>query len=240
MARIFSPVESHSCDYGVDFYNGVAVVPDEKTDVLRRFENKGYTVIEGNDEELTEVEKLPSEVLKEMAGLLDLNQNATKAALLNMIETQRTAIKTLAKTSYSITDISVLTRTEAVADGQPTQVNDGKFTVAIDNEGAPIYNITFTVTGTLEKDLGGAPYEGKWIGVCLTLAGITDITDISYSKDGINFGALELDETIDSKLAANSIMYYFDADVGSTTRYIKDADGIIYTLNFAIATEEGE
>jgi len=50
MARIYSPNPGHSCDYGVDFINGVAAVSDDDAHLINYFRNKGYTVVAGSNQ----------------------------------------------------------------------------------------------------------------------------------------------------------------------------------------------
>lgn len=235
MARIFSLVEDHNCDYGVDFFNGVALVPDADSEILTDLANKGYTVVEGNDAALSEIEKLPMATLRELATALKVNPLANKAALLSLFAAQNTAINALAKANFAISGIVAVERVDAMAVGQPAQVNDNKFTVAIVGTGAPIYTVTYTLTDTLVTDENPGGVSGKWIGVCLTLTGIADITTIEYSVDGITFSALESDAAIVAEKIANSFVYYLNANNLSSVRYIKDAAGVIYTLNFVIA-----
>jgi hypothetical protein len=40
--KIYSPNNNHSCDYGVDFVNGVALTADENA--VKWFRDKGYYV----------------------------------------------------------------------------------------------------------------------------------------------------------------------------------------------------
>lgn len=49
MARIYSVNQHHSCDYGVDFINGVAAVPDTDTNTIAWFISRGYTVVSGSN-----------------------------------------------------------------------------------------------------------------------------------------------------------------------------------------------
>lgn len=49
MARIYAPNEQHTCDYGVDFINGVAAVPDADVDTINWFLHHNYAVVPGSD-----------------------------------------------------------------------------------------------------------------------------------------------------------------------------------------------
>jgi len=88
MARIYAPNESYNCDYGVDFFNGAAAVPDADTATLAWFTAKGYTVVEGKDA-LTFWDKLSTVQLLEFATeqeITDADQ-MTKSELITAIET---------------------------------------------------------------------------------------------------------------------------------------------------------
>lgn len=87
MARIYSPNESHSCDYGVDFIFGVAAVPDADTNTIGWFQNKGYTVVSGSDT-LSPWDMLPVEQLRIFAPYAGIDPTGmTKSALVAAIET---------------------------------------------------------------------------------------------------------------------------------------------------------
>ena len=135
-----------------------------------------------------------------------------------------------------ISDIAAANRSASLEAGQPVQENDGKFDATIAaGAAANEYDVTFTVTDVLESVTGGAPVEGKWMGVSLKLAGISDIADVQYSADGIDWTALAQDDTILAANRANSFMFYVNADAAPTTRYLKDANGTVYTLVFDVA-----
>lgn len=87
MARIYSPNESHSCDYGVDFIFGVAAVPDADTNTIGWFQNKGYTVVSGSDT-LSPWDMLPVEQLRIFAPYAGIDPTGMKkSALVAAIET---------------------------------------------------------------------------------------------------------------------------------------------------------
>lgn len=133
---------------------------------------------------------------------------------------------------YDVTGISVAEREDVMAAGQPEQVNDGKFTVTVQKSGQAAYVVDFKITGALTADQGDAPRVGKWMGACLTLAGIDDIATIGYGSNGTDFTLLEQDATIKDELKANSFMFYLDANEGRTVRYIRDENDVVYTLYF--------
>ena len=49
MARVFAKNENHNCDYGVDFVNGVAFVPDSEVALLEQLRKQGYNVQTDDD-----------------------------------------------------------------------------------------------------------------------------------------------------------------------------------------------
>lgn len=87
MARIYALNEKHNCDYGVDFINGVAVVPDADTKVIAWFTAHGYTVVPGSDT-LSPWDELPVEQLRIFAPFAGINPTGmTKDLLVEAIET---------------------------------------------------------------------------------------------------------------------------------------------------------
>ena len=93
MARIYAPNESHNCDYGVDFYNGAAVVPDANTAVVAWFTAKGYTVVPLVDA-LSPWDYLKTEELAALAPYVGIAPTGmTKAALVAAIEGQLVLMK---------------------------------------------------------------------------------------------------------------------------------------------------
>jgi hypothetical protein len=65
MPRIYSPNEDHSCDYGVDFINGVAAVPS--TADTSYFQGKTGYVVDSSRHTLTFLDKLSKAQLVELA-----------------------------------------------------------------------------------------------------------------------------------------------------------------------------
>lgn len=101
MARIYSVNPDHSCDYGVDFINGVAPVPDANTKLLAWFTAKGYTVVQGSDT-LSPWDLLPVEQLEIFAPFAGIDPTEmTKAELVAAIET---ALITLMKIEITAFD----------------------------------------------------------------------------------------------------------------------------------------
>ncbi len=86
MARIYSPNEGHSCDYGVDFIHGAAAVPDADTTTIAWFNARYYTIVAGSDT-LGLWDLQPVALLREVAPLCGINPTGmTKAQLVAGIE----------------------------------------------------------------------------------------------------------------------------------------------------------
>lgn len=144
MARIYSPNENHNCDYGVDFFYGVAAVPDANTKLVAWFTAKGYTVVPGSDT-LSPWDQLPVEQLRIFAPYAGINPaGMTKAQLVAAIETalitlmkiEITAFDTIADLDGGTTADPVFTDKDAVIAVLPTHVtatfaNGSKATVPV-------------------------------------------------------------------------------------------------------------
>jgi hypothetical protein len=102
MARVYSLNEDHSCDYGYDFFNGAAAVPDADTDSIAWFTSKGYTVVPGSDT-LSPWDYLSKAELETFAPYAGINPaGMTKAQLIAAIET---ALITLMKIEITAFDV---------------------------------------------------------------------------------------------------------------------------------------
>ena len=93
MARIYSTDEGHTCDYGVDFINGVAVVPDANVGLIAEFTAKGYTSVAGKDA-LSALDYLTKAELVTLAPYFGVSPTGkTKAQLVVAYEAQLAAMK---------------------------------------------------------------------------------------------------------------------------------------------------
>ncbi|MEI8200745.1 MAG: hypothetical protein WCG21_11845 [Eubacteriales bacterium] len=93
MARIYSVNEDHTCDLGIDFVNGAAVVPDADAGLRAALAAKGYTVVAGKDA-LTILDRLTADQLDALSAYVGVNPaGKTKAAVVVEIETQLAAMK---------------------------------------------------------------------------------------------------------------------------------------------------
>lgn len=105
MARVYSPNENHSCDYGIDFDKGVAVIPDSETSLLAKFTAKGYTVKSGKDS-LSMFDQLTSSELAQLAYFTGvLASGKTKAQLVEEIESQLGDMKVEITSFNKIADV---------------------------------------------------------------------------------------------------------------------------------------
>ena len=157
----------------------------------------------------------------------------------------------------TIKNITVGDREATVNESQPVQVNDGKYTVGAVSydEGSKTYTIPVNGTKALVGESSsstGSGKAGKYVGIGVTLEGISDITNVYYSasKDS-GFEALTVDETLKTKLQNNSFIFYLDATGnnnengaevdGPVYRYIKlGEDGDVITLKFDYTPAEAK
>lgn len=101
MARIYAVNPDHTVDYGVDFINGAAAVPDANTTLVNWFIAKGYTVVPGSDT-LSPWDYLTLEQLQVFAPYAGITPaGMTKSALVAAIET---ALITLMKIEITAFD----------------------------------------------------------------------------------------------------------------------------------------
>ncbi len=138
MARIYALNENHNCDYGVDFINGVAAVPDANTKVIAWFTAHGYTVVTGSDS-LSPWDLLPVEQLRIFAPYAGIDPaGMTKDVLVEAIETVLITLMKIEITAF-----------DAIADVNGGTIEEPVFTDAA----AVIAALPTTVTATF---LGGA------------------------------------------------------------------------------------
>ena len=159
MARIYSPNESHSCDYGVDFFNGAAAVPDDNTNTIGWFQNKGYTVVSGSDT-LSPWDMLPVEQLRNFAPYAGIDPTGMpKAVLVAAIETALLTLMKIEITAFDeIPDIDggtvtkpVFNDADAVKAVLPTHV-----TATFANGSRATVPVTaWADTDTYKKDVAG-------------------------------------------------------------------------------------
>src|SRR5574344_1280009 len=92
MARVYATNEDYNAKhYDVDFYNGVAIIPDTAVNTLARLEANGYTVVTGSDE-LTPWDKLNSAELKEILTYLEVEDvdELSKSELVQALQNNAT------------------------------------------------------------------------------------------------------------------------------------------------------
>lgn len=148
MSRIYSINPHHSCDYGVDFYNGAAAVPAANTALIAWFTAKGYTVVAGSDT-LSPWDYLSIEQLATFAPSMGIDVTGkTKAQLVEAIET---ALITLMKIE--------ITAFDAIAD-----VTAGTIAVPIfANAAAVIAALPTTVTVTFAGGVKATVPVTTWV-----------------------------------------------------------------------------
>ncbi|NLA10807.1 MAG: hypothetical protein GX883_01625, partial [Firmicutes bacterium] len=92
MAKIYAPNEAHNVEHGVTFINGVAMVPDANTELIARFEARGYAVVPGDDALLL-WDQWPVELLRMVGPLCGIDPvGMAKQELVVGIETALTEL----------------------------------------------------------------------------------------------------------------------------------------------------
>ena len=153
------------------------------------------------------------------------------------------AVNTALTVTGQMTGLTVETRNEAgaLAQGQPGQVNDGKFSITAVEETDGGYVLSLrgleALTGEAADSNGpGAPAtDGKWMGLCLTFHGLVCADELQYSLDGQTWTDLTVNESLDDNIRSESVMLYVNgaatADVDGPetekerTLTIRQADG---------------
>lgn len=153
------------------------------------------------------------------------------------------AVNTALTYTGQMTGLTVETRSDAgiLAEGQPGQVNDGKFSITAVEETDGGYVVRLqgleALTGEKADSNGpGAPAtDGKWMGLCLTFHGLVCVDELQYSLDGENWTGLAVNESLDEGIRTESVMLYVNgagtADVDGVetekerTLTIRQADG---------------
>ena len=161
MARIYSPNESHSCDYGVDFFFGVAAVPDANTNTIGWFQEKGYTVVSGSDT-LSPWDMLPVEQLRIFAPYAGIDPTGMKkSALVAAIETALITLMKIEITEFdAIPDIDGGTVAEPkFADANEVKAVLPEFVTATFENGS---KVTVPVTAWVDTDTYNAGVAGKY------------------------------------------------------------------------------
>lgn len=176
MARVYSPNESHSCDFGVVFYNGCAVVPDANTALLADLTAKGYTVVTGSDSFGAFGKLTKTELIAIASGMGLTTTDKTKAQLIALIETFTDAgilpvITDVA--SSGLTDL-VLTLSEALYDSGS----------AVEDE--TDLKAKFTGTGVT---ITSAIYDADAKTITFVIADATENDTITYTGDSLTDSA---------------------------------------------------
>ena len=138
MARVYSPNEDHSCDLGIDFFNGAAVVPDANAGLRAALVAKGYTVVAGKDA-LTALDYLTAAQLDALCPYLGIDPTGkAKSAIVVEIETQLAAMKieitaftAIANVSAGTVAVPLFADAAAVKAALPTHVHCNAGSVGI-------------------------------------------------------------------------------------------------------------
>lgn len=156
MARIYSVNEEHTCDLGIDFVNGAAVVPDADAGLRAALVAKGYTVIAGKDA-LTTLDYLTATQLDALCLYLGIDPaGKAKSAIVVEMETQLTAMKieitaftAIANVSAGTVAVPIFADAAAVIAVLPTHVhcNAGSAEVPV---------TTWVDTDTFDKTTAGS------------------------------------------------------------------------------------
>jgi len=156
MARVYAPNEAHTCDYGIDFVNGVAAVPDANTYLTGWFTAKGYTVVAGDDE-LSPWDYLTLAQLQEFSPYCGLNPTGlTKAALVAAIETQVAAMKIEITSFTALNPIAVGTEGEAIYADAAAIIATLPTEVYCDAGTVPVPVTAWVDTDTYDPDTAGS------------------------------------------------------------------------------------
>ena len=157
MARIYSDNESHSCNYGVDFINGAAVVPDAETEVIAWFTLKGYTVVPGVDA-LSHWDCLTKETLVNFAPAVGVDpEGMTKAELVAAIEAQ------LALMKIDITAFDAIANVDGGTVAEPEYANAAAVIAALPDEAnANNDAVAIPVTNWVDTDTYNPAVAGSY------------------------------------------------------------------------------
>lgn len=161
MARIYSPNTGHNVDFGVDFYNGVAAVPDADTATIAWFTAKGYTIVAGSDT-LSPWDYLPIETLQTFAPYAGIvYAGMDKKELVEAIETALITLMKIEITAFdAIADIDGGTLAEPTyADAAAVQAILPEYVEATFDDGI---KATVPVTAWVDTDTYNAAAAAKY------------------------------------------------------------------------------
>ncbi len=141
MPRIFAPKEDVSTLAGhVDFFNGAAAVDEDATHAIAFFTAAGCD-IDYNKHELTALDKLPRDVLDDVASYLGvtLTPGEDKYAVVRNIETSISTKYITAVTATSAAHTSEVGQTTVTITGAAGDGNAYYYKTAKDTAPAPLY-----------------------------------------------------------------------------------------------------
>lgn len=161
MARVYSVNEAHNVDYGVDFINGAAAVPDADTNTLAWLDAKGYEIVSGSDT-LSPWDLLPVETLRIFAPYAGIDPaGLAKYQLVAAIETALITLMKIEITAFdAIADIAGGTLAKPVfADAAAVQAVLPDYVTATFANGS---KATVPVTAWVDTDTYNAAAAAKY------------------------------------------------------------------------------
>lgn len=219
MARIYSPNEDHNCDYGVDFFNGAAAVPDTETDILAWFTHKGYLVVPGVDV-LSPWDYLQTSQLALFAPYGGINPaGMTKAALVAAIETQLALMKIEITAFNAIDDVYAGTEGEAVYADAAAVIAALPTEVFCDAGSAGI-----TVTTWVETDTYNPAVAGSY-----TFTATLGTLPVPYGNTAAGTATVEVVVAADTEIVSFDAVNAVDAGAEGKATYA-DAAAVIAVL----------
>jgi len=177
MARIYSPNEKHSCEYGVDFIHGAAAVPDADTATLAWFDARNYTIVAGSDT-LSPWDLLPVEQLRIFAPYGGIDPaGMTKAQLVAAIETTLISLMKITIAKY---DNIAFPEGVTVIDADTNKIDGGTKTTPTYESAAKIIELLPTqATATFANGVKATVAITTW----------ADTTGYDTDKDGTGLSA---------------------------------------------------
>lgn len=116
------------------------------------------------------------------------------------------------------TGLTVRLRSEegVLAQGQPEQVNDGKFEIESVTETEEGYHIALRGLEALEGEeadangAGSPRTAGKWMGLQLQFGGLVQADKLEYSRDGESWDTVESNAALAEGYRLDSVLAYFN------------------------------
>lgn len=177
MARIYAPNEAHNVEHGVTFINGVAMVPDENTELIAWFEARGYDVVPGDVLFLWDYQ--PGDLLRKFApyaGITGVKEMSKK----NLVAGLETVFISLMKIDIAKYDNIVFPEDVTVLDADTNQIDGGA-------KADPIYESAAKIIALLPEQVT-ATFEGG-AKATVEVTSWADTTGYDTDKDGTGLTA---------------------------------------------------